>query len=48
MDWRNDQPQGLDCPDKNKINRILDDIIIRIQKADELHEQFLHKEDEQE
>lgn len=32
-----------DCSDKDKINKILDDIIVRISVADELHEQFLQK-----
>jgi len=32
-----------DCPDKKQMNSILDDIIKRIHKADELHEQFLQK-----
>lgn len=30
-------------PDKNQINKLLDDFLIRIHKADELHEQFLQK-----
>jgi len=31
------------CPDKNQINSIIDDIIKRIKKGDELHEQFYKK-----
>lgn len=31
------------CSDKEQIDKLLDDIIIRIQVADELHEQFLQK-----
>lgn len=34
-----------DCSDKNQINNILGDIIIRIHITDELHEQFLQKKD---
>lgn len=32
-----------DCSDKDKINKILDDIFLRIRVADELHEQFIQK-----
>ncbi|HEY5536088.1 MAG TPA: DUF5677 domain-containing protein [Ignavibacteria bacterium] len=33
-----------DCPEKNQLIKLLDDIILRIRVADELHEQFLQKE----
>ena len=32
-----------DCADKDKINKMLDDIFLRTFKVDELHEQFLQK-----
>ncbi len=31
------------CPDKDQINNLLDDIILRVRVADELHEQFLNQ-----
>jgi hypothetical protein len=37
-----------ECSDKNKINEILDDIIIRVRKADELHEQFMERKGDKE
>ena len=32
-----------ECPDKKQMSKLLDDIILRIRTADELHEQFLQK-----
>ncbi len=31
------------CPDKDQINNLLDDIILRVRVTDELHEQFLNQ-----
>lgn len=31
------------CPDKDEINKLLDDIIVRIHVVDEMHEKFLQK-----
>lgn len=32
-----------ECPDKDQVNNLLDDIILRVRMADELHEQFLNQ-----
>lgn len=31
------------CPDKEQIGKLLDDVFVRIRVADELHEQFLQR-----
>ena len=36
-----------DCQDKDQINKLLDDIILRVRVADELHEQFLNQTPDQ-
>ncbi|GAI38599.1 unnamed protein product, partial [marine sediment metagenome] len=33
-----------ECPDEDQIDNLLDDIILRVRVADELHEQFLNQE----